>query len=100
MKGGGHKTIGFFLVHLCYIPGRNMRTAIRAIERAVILGKVNRALHDSIVIHFHKIALADFLVFGDKTLAMGATNRKEMATANLLTVWIWINWHITGVAVH
>ena len=99
MERRRYKTIGFLLVHLGDIPGCNMSAAIRTVECAVILGEVDRTLNDSIIIHLHKVAFADFLILGNKAFAMPAGNRKEVTAAYLPAVGVLINRHITGAVV-
>ena len=100
VEGRGYKAICFLLIHLRYIACGNMSAAIRAVQRTVILRKVDRTLDDSIIIHLHKVTLADFLILGDEAFTAPAANCKEMAAAYLLAVWILINGHITGAAAH
>ena len=74
MKGRGDEAIGLLLIHLCDIPCSDTLPAARAEDCPMVLGKVEGAGDDSVVIHLHKIALADFLVMGDEALTMRATD--------------------------
>ena len=72
MKRGRHKPISFFLVNLRNIASCNPFVAAGAKYRAMTLRKINRTINNAVVVHFDKIAFADFLIVGDKSLAPGA----------------------------
>ena len=74
VKGRGDEPIGLFFIHLCDIPCGDAFPAAGAEDRPVVLGKVEAADDDSVVIHLHKIALANFLVMGDEALAIRAAD--------------------------
>ncbi|MCL2403105.1 MAG: hypothetical protein FWC86_02570 [Coriobacteriia bacterium] len=59
----------------------------------MILRKVDSAVYNAVVIHLHKITIANLLIMGDKTLAVSTTDEQNMTTANLTTVWIFVYPH-------
>jgi len=74
MKRRRHKPIGFFLVGLCDVASGYSHVAVWAEDGSVPLGEVYRTVYDSLVIHFDKVTLADFLVVGDKGFAVSAAH--------------------------
>gem|GEM_PF-4067313 len=70
-----------------------MLAAFRAENCAVILREVNGTVDYAVIVHFYKIALADFLIVGDEAFAVGAGDLKNMAAPDFLAVWILVNVH-------
>ena len=55
--------------------------------------EVNCSVDYSVVVHLDKIAVADLLIAGNKTLAVGAADHQNVATTNLSAVWIFVDFH-------
>ena len=74
IERGRHKSVRFLLIHLRDIPCGDTLAAVRAKNRPMILGKVNRAVDNPVVIHLDKIALPDLLIVGDETFTIDTVN--------------------------
>jgi len=72
IEGRGHKAVSFLFVHFRDIPGGYAFAAVGAEQSPVILRKVDGALNYPVIIHFYKIALANFLIIGDEAFAISA----------------------------
>ena len=90
---GRHEPVRFFLIHLGDVPRGDPLAAVRAVYGAVILRKVDGAVDDAIIVHLHKAALADLLVIGDETFAIGASDFKDMAAPDFFAVRILVDFH-------
>ena len=86
-----HKSVCFFFIHLRDIPRRYALSAVRAEDGSVILREVDGAIYDPIVVHLHEIALPDLLIIGDKAFAIGAAHFQNMASSDLFTIRVFIN---------
>jgi len=98
MKRRWHKPIRFFFINLGHIPRRDSLIAIRAKNRAVILGKINHTVNNTVVVHLHEVTFANFLIMSDKSLAIGATYRQHVTAANFFAIWIRIDFQGTTSA--
>jgi len=75
------------------VSGGYALCAFGAVYRSVVLGKVYCSFDYPVVIHFDKIAFADFLVLGDIAFAMGAAYRQDMAAPDFFAIWIFVYLH-------
>ena len=57
----------------------------------MVLGEINCAVDDSVVIHFYEITFANFLIIGNEALAIGTGNLQDMAAPDLFAVWVFEN---------
>jgi len=92
VKRGWHKAIGFLLIRRC-IARRYTGSAAWAEDRAMKLGKVDSPVNDPFVVHLHEVALAYFLVIGNKVLAVGANYLQNMTALYLPAVGVLENLH-------
>ena len=90
---GRYETIRFLFVHLRHIPRGDPLTAIRAKYRAVVLREVDGTFYDPVVVHLHKICLANFLVFCDEAFAIGAANIQDMAAPDFYAIRVLVYLH-------
>lgn len=95
VEGRGNQAIGLLFVHFGHVPGGDALTAVGAEQGAVVERKVDSALDDSVIVHFHKVAFADLLVVGDELLAIGASDLEYMAAPDFFTIWIVIDSHLS-----
>jgi len=57
------------------------------------LGEIKDSVNYPLVVHFHKVALTNFLVVGYESFAVSAANGKDVATTDFFAVWVWIYGH-------
>jgi hypothetical protein len=60
----------------------------------MIKGKVDCALNDSVIIHFHKITLAKLLIFGNEIFAVSAADLQKVAASDFDTIRVFENCHL------
>ena len=59
----------------------------------MVLGEINGAFDDPIIVHLHKIALADLLISGNEVFTVCAADLQDMAAPHFFAVWVRINFH-------
>jgi hypothetical protein len=90
VKSRRHQAVRFLFVHLGDVARGDSLVAGGAEKRSVVLRKVYASFDDSVVVHFYKIAFADFLIVGDKAFAVGAAHFENVTTPDLFTIWIFV----------
>ena len=93
MESRGDKLVCLFFIHFRDVSGGYSIAAVGAEYGPVVFWKVYGTLDYPLVIHFYKVAVAHFLIFGYETMAIGAGNLKDMAASDLFAVWIFIYFH-------
>ena len=97
MKSRRYKPVCFFLVHMSDIPCGYPLPAVRAKYRAVVLGKVDRTVNDSVVEHFYKVTFPNLLIVRDEITAVGATHLKDMTAPDFSAMRIFENFHMPNL---
>ena len=93
VKRRGHQAVRLFFVHFGDVPCGDLCAAVGTKQCPVVLGEVNRAVYDTVVVHFYKVTLADFLVVGDEGFAMGASDLQNVAAADFFGVGVFVDGH-------
>jgi len=94
VERAGRESVRFFFVHFGDVPCGYALAAVWAKQRAMIKGKVNRALNNPVVVHFDKIAFTDFLVVRYEAFAVGAAHLQNVAAPDLSAIGIFIDFHM------
>jgi hypothetical protein len=95
VEGRRNKPVGFFFIYFRRVPGSDLLAAIGAKQRSMVLGEINRALNNPVVVHFYKIALPHFLIAGNQAFAIGAADPQEMASPYLFAIGVLVYRHFS-----
>ena len=93
MKGRWHEPVGFLLFFWRNVPCSYTLPAVRAIDRAMVQGKINAAVNNAVVEHLNQIGLADFLVMGYETSTISACYTQNMAAFYFSAIGVLDNHH-------